>query len=255
MRTSYKKNLQLISMLAICLVQGIYTSEAQTVVFGDAQSPLKATEIKNLDVAGTSYNVTFPQQVTANGVYGGFPGTFTFNTNTEAEAAVDAVMAALNNDGAISVGEASQSGVGSEIFNIGYEEELVGSIESIHVWRAGYDVSNNWTGLGQNTWTYNLDERSYAAFSITTGLDEASLDKNEIKVEVYPNPTNGLVSFSSLPSQGEIKVSDYSGRLVKILRIEQGEQTYNISELPGLYFIQVFNQDQNVVSSSKVIVE
>ena len=144
------------------LMLGVHPAVGQTVEFGDGGT--KATAIRELSVGGVLYDVTFAPSDAALDVYGPFPGMYTFATATEAEAAVDVVLVALNDAGARSVGEVGNP-VDPTIFNIGYEG-VDGDVQIVYVWRGWYD-SGGWSGLGQNQWSYLLDEKCYAIFDAT----------------------------------------------------------------------------------------
>jgi len=154
--------------MAMGLLLGAGTASAATVLFGDPAEPNKATGIQDLNVAGTSYNVTFDVLAFAFEIYGSFPGSFPiFNTSTEASNARDAVNVALNAAGALTVGEVSADG--SPIYNIGYDS-FVGPLnqEFVNVAR-GAEETGEWVTLGLNTWLYNLDEKTYAVFTVDGG--------------------------------------------------------------------------------------
>ena len=141
--------------------------DAQDVKFDDSGDPNKATRILGLDVGGTTYDVEFLALRFAYEIYGDFDSfSSTFDTATEAEAAVDAVIAALNAGGATKVGETDNEGY--PIFNIGFEKDLAGQTEVIRVWRAIREDGSDWIGFGQNPWSYNLDEKSWAVFHTPT---------------------------------------------------------------------------------------
>ena len=181
---------QFISMLTIILFLTSGPAGAQNVVFGDPQNPTKATAINDLEVGGIHYGVVFELQKFANEIYGPFPGTFNiFDTVAEAENAVDAVNLALNGAGALSIGNIDLPETESQIYNIGYESFLLGQIESIHVWRAGKE-GDDWLSLAQNQWTYNLDERSWAVFTITTAVDDDDVTYIPKAYKLFPNFPN-----------------------------------------------------------------
>jgi hypothetical protein len=105
-------------------------SAAQAAVVKDDQV---ATGIKNLGVDGTLYNVEF-KNTSWSGVYGD-PPTFDFDSVDSSAAAVDAVNAALNADGASLVGESSTEGAPAFMIGFGsFESSIEGEIV---LWQAG----------------------------------------------------------------------------------------------------------------------
>jgi len=147
--------------VAVGLLLAASTAQAEDVIF-DPSDPNKATGITDLDVGGTLYDVAFNLQAFAFEIYGAFPGNFPiFNTAQEAGDARDAVDAALNSAGALSLGEDGLAGVEANGFNIGFESFIVpiGDVESVNVAR-GFIEGTDWISGGINSLTYNLDERA-----------------------------------------------------------------------------------------------
>jgi hypothetical protein len=154
-------------VLALGLLLGASTTQA-AVIF-DPNDPNKATGITDLNVGGTLYDVAFNSQAFAFEIYGPFPGEFSiFDTSAEAESASDAVCAALNAAGALSVGETGLPGV--EGFNIGFESFILplGNVESVNVAR-GFIEGTDWICEDINQLTYNFDERTWAEFTPVDG--------------------------------------------------------------------------------------
>jgi hypothetical protein len=95
-----------IFVFAIGLLLGTSAVQAANVIF-DSSDSTKAIGIENLEIIGKHYNVTFtPPSTAAFQVYGSFPGTYDFDTSSEALEAVQAVNDALNINGAQTVGVA-----------------------------------------------------------------------------------------------------------------------------------------------------
>jgi len=215
------RTIQFILILTFSLFLANGPTSAQ-VVFGDPTNPTKATSINNLEVGGIHYDVIFQLSMFANEIYGDYPGTFNiFDTATEAEDAVDAVNVALNDADALSVGNIDQPGIESPIYNIGYESLILLQIESINVWRAGIE-GVDWISLGQNTWTYNLDERTWAVFTITTAVDDdvTYIPKAYKLFPNYPNPFNPTTTiqyYVAQESKVTLQIFNVMGVLVKTL--------------------------------------
>ena len=164
-----KTRFSAISAGAIAMGLLLGASTTQAAVIFDPNEPNKATEITDLNVGGTFYDVAFNSQAFAFEIYGPFPGDFPiFDTSAEAENASDAVCAALNAAGALSVGEPGLPGV--EAFNIGFESFIlpVGNVESVNVAR-GFVEGADWICEDINQLTYNFDERTWAEFTPAGG--------------------------------------------------------------------------------------
>ena len=100
----------------------------------DQNDNTRAVEIRDLDINGTLYNVTFSNtNTTAAQVYGPFPGTFDFNTEDGAENAVIAVNAALNTAGALTVGVAG--GTELNFYRVGYKSgTILDGVQVVLLW-------------------------------------------------------------------------------------------------------------------------
>ncbi len=185
--------LQFILLLTISLFIAAGSTNAQDVVFGDPQNPTWATGINDLEVAGNQYNVTFRAFPKAAEVYGVYPGTLDFNTNTEAEDATIAMISALNNDGATGVTDANAPGQQSILVYIGYESFLLqlGEIKSINCNRGTY-FEGNWVNDGYEALTYNGDDKGWALFeSTTTAVQTSPIQPEKFGLDQnYPNPFN-----------------------------------------------------------------
>jgi hypothetical protein len=153
------------------LLIGASVAGAATVEFGDLTAPTKATAISGLVVDGAEYRVDFILQSFAFEIYGPFPGNFAiFNSVATAEEAVDAINIALQAAGAASVGEDGLQDVDAQGYNVGYESFILnlGNVESVNVWRGANESGFDWLSGGQNSITYNLDERAWADFTFVT---------------------------------------------------------------------------------------
>jgi len=254
------RTIQFILILTFSLFLASGPTGAQTVVFGDPTNPNMATGINNLEVGGIHYDVVFQLYMFANEIYGSFPGTFDiFDTAIEAENAVVAVNLALNNAGALSLGNLDQPGVEAVIYNIGYESFLLLQVESIHVWRGGIE-GTDWINLFENQWAYNLDEKTYADFDITTSVDDDGVTDIPNVYNLfpnYPNPFNPSTTIQySLPQESEVtvRILDVNGQIVKTLVNEvqgPGEQRVNWNGTAndgqkvssGVYFYRLITEE------------
>ena len=88
----------------------------------------------------------------------------------------------------------------------------------------------------------------------TVGLQE--LKRNSYKLKIYPNPTKDFLNISMnitfTIETSTIKITDLFGRTILEL---QGSQQINIKELnPGIYFLQVYNQEK-LITVEKIVKE
>jgi hypothetical protein len=75
------------------------------------------------------------------------------------------------------------------------------------------------------------------------GLDELDL----IQLGVFPNPASDQVQFvlpNDVSATGNIELLDESGRLVKVIKVDQNKMTVQTSDLPnGIYFYKFYNNE------------
>jgi hypothetical protein len=126
-------------------------------------------------VDGTTYDVTFEEGVAASSlIYGPAPGIYTFDTNTTAAEASDAVNVVLNTDSMVQF--VGPEGVAeAESYNIGFNFRQVGGA-LVDVWQNANDVASGWVRLGDDEFdydflAYNFDERVYAVFHLAGDID------------------------------------------------------------------------------------
>ena len=155
-------------LVALALLLGAGAAQAQTLQTSDGG--FNATGILGLVVDGTTYDVTFEEGVAASSlIYGPAPGIYTFDTNTTAAEASDAVNVVLNTDPMVQF--VGPEGVAeAESYNIGFNFRQVGGA-LVDVWQNANDVASGWVRLGDDEFdfdflAYNFDERVYAVFHI-----------------------------------------------------------------------------------------
>lgn len=111
---------------------------------GDDQQIAEA--ILNLDVNGTTYTVNF-EPTTANDIYGTAPRTYDFGTDSAAQAANDAIIAALNAHltSEITLVGGLLSSNNSDQYHIGYADN--GDVDTV-VGKFNDPTASNWGSLG-----------------------------------------------------------------------------------------------------------
>ena len=143
-------------------------AHAADVIF-DPEIDHKAIGITNLEIGGIFYDVTFPEQKTAEDVYGPPPGVFTFNKDNIFDA-VNAVNAALNADPdntpfwvGVENGAIDES---TQVYLVGFGINKVGELSILD--------SHNGQNLGFDIWrdispiekpAYSIDLRTFAVFT------------------------------------------------------------------------------------------
>ena len=167
-------------VVALGLVLGTSAAQAAEEVIFDQNDNTRAVEIRDLDINGTLYNVTFSNtNTTAAEVYGPFPGTFDFDTVEGAEDAVIAMIPALQNNGALTVG-VEGSGE-APFFRVGFgSDTILGGIQAVAFWEGGRGDGD----LQTEPWlkapdpdadSYPLGVRLWALFTLASEPPDAAL--------------------------------------------------------------------------------
>jgi lysyl endopeptidase len=112
-------------------------------------------------------------------------------------------------------------------------------------------MSTAWTGGGTantrlNTWldpdSTNATTLNGEFYNVLSNEDIAT----EISVEIYPNPSTGLVSVT-LENPADFSIYDLSGKLIRSGSFNQIQNELNIKDLAnGLYFLQLQDGDKIV---------
>jgi len=160
------RNLLAPALLATALLLGPGMASALTVI----ENAGIASEILDLPVDGTLYNVVFLADEFADRLYAGTGGTldFDFDNATDASAAVDAIVAALNGAGVNGVGPDDNMTAPDNEFRIGFM-----SLGSDVRTQVGANLSTSFTNEGTEIAGGGF-RATYADFTVvpepTTGL-------------------------------------------------------------------------------------
>lgn len=125
----------------------------------------------------------------------------------------------------------------------------LGEVEKLYFSVASSDVGS----FGINTPTYFcMDNLMVYPSEDNTFIAE---NNNEIKVSVYPNPSNGKFRINTGTNDTyNIFVFDFNGRIVTQFNNADDQKYYNLNFLnPGMYILHIMNNDIN--GSTQIIVE
>ena len=108
-----------------------------------------------------------------------------------------------------------------------------------------YSADHATTGCRQANWL---------AFNVTAASSMVDANQGSISsttgVSVYPNPSNGVVTFENIAGAKSISLVDMTGRTVKTVAVNADRMTVNFSEVQnGKYLVQVAGENVNEVRS------
>ena len=96
---------------------------------------------------------------------------------------------------------------------------------------------------------YAVDENGSmsAPVSVIVIVEFAGIiDNEEVKVNVYPNPTNGVLNIVTNANNYEYQVINCVGQVVLNGNAE-GKTAVNVSELSGVYFLRIVAEGEVIV--------
>lgn len=78
-------------------------------------------------------------------------------------------------------------------------------------------------------------------------------DQISTKVELYPNPTDGMLNINIPENRANVKVNNILGKEVKTFKLTSTENTIDLNSLsPGLYFIEIQLSETKITSKITV---
>ena len=98
---------------------------------------------------------------------------------------------------------------------------------------------------GSNTET----KSSYITANNCTGIDKT---ENLNSIKIYPNPTDGTLTFESDIELGHIEIYDMIGRLVYKSRFKQEIDISHFND--GVYLLKLYSKKENILKTKKIIV-
>ena len=154
-------------------------------VIFDPENDRKVIEIRNLEIGGANYNVTFPEQATAEEVYDPAPGEYDFSDQFLADAAVNTVVLALNQEDPVPLYVGSEGGDATEFnqyFAVGYAfipEQFIFP-DKVNT-STGYFTQDRWArGPSNEKFTYHDERITYADFTaVPPCVSNADCDDGE----------------------------------------------------------------------------
>ena len=133
------------------------------------------------------------------------------------------------------------------------EPQEAGTIEHITGYTATITWSDNYKGevlvraYESNTCGEMLNELSVTVRN-STGVDE-----NGIKANVYPNPTNGIITVEALDME-RVTVSNTLGQILVDEAIESNATQLNLGQFaPGTYLVRIYTHDGTAIRKENVI--
>ncbi|MFA5814497.1 MAG: T9SS type A sorting domain-containing protein [Bacteroidales bacterium] len=95
------------------------------------------------------------------------------------------------------------------------------------------------------TKTFNLETKDFYYYrTSTTGTQDIPADP----IQIFPNPTTGILNLSGLAKPADVKIFSLQGMLIRT--IHQVENTVDISDLPaGVYILNISESNHTLVKN------
>lgn len=113
-----------------------------------------------------------------------------------------------------------------------------------------YVYNNNLYFSGRVSIADNIGAELYKVNLPDATLAASDISKSEVKI--YPNPSKGTFFVSGVKS-GTFEMFDYSGRMVKAGKINEGKVSANAAA--GNYILKVKSTDNKISQSQKVVIQ
>lgn len=120
------------------------------------------------------------------------------------------------------------------------------------------EIANEWEACtaaqfqSMDTMLYNIFNNTSAGYVIPTNVPDgnycpagASLEESSPvgEVKLYPNPSTGSFTVELEKAHyGELRLTDGTGKLIKVIEMSGNTENINLSVDNGMYFIQLGNQ-------------
>ena len=111
-----------------------------------------------------------------------------------------------------------------------------------------YDV----TGIGHYSFSeYKILPRDFNDISESTSVK----DLNTNNLQVYPNPTNGILNFNLSQNNVTINIIDITGKTLKTTKTNTTKVSMNLNTFAnGLYFYNVIDSEGNTVATNRFVI-
>lgn len=123
------------------------------------------------------------------------------------------------------------------------------AVNGLHKW---YGTPTNDISYCQTIWEFF---RQYSKSSVITAINNNTRENTKIKI--YPNPSNGLVTIDFSNTQEKFKtlnIYNVSGSLVFTTSINNEQQIYIENKLAeGMYVIELVNENGNTTTEKMVV--
>ncbi len=147
-------------------------------------------------------------------------------------------------------GETGQGTHSYERTNLSFANDLKGEVEfQLHMGSVWPEVM---TRICQSTHNFVVNETwILKVYYIEDPYTEIAKETSHINVNIYPNPSTGLVNIN-VDENSTVRILDISGRVIDTHKVN-ANQTINFTQSKGMYIIQV--ESESEVSNHKVIIQ
>lgn len=105
-----------------------------------------------------------------------------------------------------------------------------------------YNVTLKATNEGGNN---SVTRNSYITVTDCSAVE----DDISSKINIYPNPTEGIINIDIPETKATVKINNIIGKEVKLIKLNSDKNTIDLSSLgSGMYFIEIQLAEQKIVS-------
>lgn len=113
---------------------------------------------------------------------------------------------------------------------------------------------------GAGSWEVTYDITGTCSYINTTTVNVIDClgltDEDKYEISIYPNPTNGLITITTgNVDQGTIVIKDVLGKTVALFNFNSNKLTVDLNDFQarGTYFVEFFDQENNLMTVKKVV--
>jgi len=119
----------------------------------------------------------------------------------------------------------------------------------------GYVIAGYTNSIGAGDFDmFLLKTDSLGNYTLNTGINETT--NSILKLDVYPNPNKGIFSIQSQLKISKIEIINLVGKTIYLAVINDNKVNIDLrKEAKGVYFYQIYIEENKIVQSGKIVLE